>query len=85
MKGSSSSQSEELTGADHSYEFSVLVERFDQRLDEGRLRYGLGAREATWDNDGVVFSLERITTSRSSRVTSDMSRKEEGYVRHWTR
>jgi hypothetical protein len=46
-----------LTGADHSYELSLLMEIFDEGLDEGRLRNSLGALQATWDNYGVVFSL----------------------------
>ena len=46
-----------LTGADHSYELSLLIEIFDEGLDEGRLRNSLGALQTTWDDNGVVFSL----------------------------
>ncbi len=56
------------------------MERFDQRLDEGRLRYGFGAREATWDNDGVIFSLGRITTSRGqAALVTCRRRKKDTY------
>jgi hypothetical protein len=48
-----------LTSTNHSYDFSALVEIFDQRLGEGRLGYGLSAFQATRDNDGVIFSLGR--------------------------
>ena len=61
MKGFSSPQSDSLTGADHSDEFSLLIEGFDKRLDEGRLRNGLSALQAAWDDNGVIFSLKRIT------------------------
>jgi len=33
------------------------MEIFDEGLDEGRLRNSLGALQATWDNNGVVFYL----------------------------
>jgi hypothetical protein len=69
-----------LTSTNHSYDFSALMETFDQRLDEGRLGYGFGALQATRDDDGVIFSLERATTS--SHVTT---MDPEGYIRHWTR
>jgi hypothetical protein len=48
-----------LTGADHSYELSLIIKFFDEGLDEGRLRNSVGTLQATWDNNGVVFSLIR--------------------------
>ena len=48
-----------LTSTNHSYDFSALVEIFDQRLGKGRLGYGFSAFQAARDNDGVIFSLER--------------------------
>jgi hypothetical protein len=33
---------------------------FDEGLGEGRLRNGLGALQATWDNNGVIFSLNKV-------------------------
>lgn len=36
------------------------MEIFDEGLDEGGLRNSLGALQATWDNNGVVFSLNKV-------------------------
>ena len=47
-----------LTGAYHSYELFLLIEIFDEGLDEGRPRNSFGAFQATWDNNGIVFSLK---------------------------
>lgn len=67
-EGSPSPQSDFPTCADHSYEFSALIEGFDKRLDEGRLRNSLGALQAAWDNNGIVFFLERIIAIEAGHV-----------------
>ncbi len=59
MKAPPSPQSDiSLTGADQSYELSILMEAFDKGLDEGRLRDSRGALQAAWNNNGVVFALK---------------------------
>jgi hypothetical protein len=60
-----------LTSTNHSNDFSALVEIFDQRLGKGRLGYGLSAFQATRDNDGVIFSLERAARQAPSLNVDD--------------
>lgn len=47
-----------FTCTDHSHELSLLMECLDEGLNEGRPRNSLGALQATWNDNGVVFSLK---------------------------
>jgi hypothetical protein len=72
-----------LTGADHSYELSLLMEIFDEGLDEGRLRNSLGAFQATWDNNGVVFSLVKSYYSTFEPLVFRGWIEGRSSIRHW--
>jgi hypothetical protein len=70
-----------LTGADHSYELSLIIEVIDEGLDEGRLRNSVGTLQATWDNNGVVFSLNKVVLQYLNELPDipRMDRKKKAY------
>ena len=69
------------TCTDHSDTLSLVIKVLDQGLDKRRLRHRLCALHSSWNNNGVVFSLEpspMLSTNMTMR-----SKRRDGP--HWTR